>query len=167
MAVLSDPVDILLTHDRWATRHLIEASAGLNEEQFHRRFEIGCGSLHDTLVHVLGAMRRWTDVLTGQDDRPRMEAGSYALAELLQLLDELADGFVEAARARPFDEVVTAERNGQRYSFVRGAIVTHVVTHSMHHRAQCLNMLRHVGVESLPPNSVLQWTLAENAPASA
>jgi len=39
-------------------------------------------------------------------------------------------------------------------------VITHVTTHGMHHRAQCLNMLRHVGVNPLPQSSVLQWMLA-------
>jgi uncharacterized damage-inducible protein DinB len=33
-----------------------------------------------------------------------------------------------------------------------------VTTHAMHHRAQCLNMLRHLGVTPLPPSSVAEWT---------
>jgi uncharacterized damage-inducible protein DinB len=28
----------------------------------------------------------------------------------------------------------------------------------MHHRAQCLNMLRHLGVTPLPASSVTEWT---------
>ncbi|RMH26245.1 MAG: hypothetical protein D6693_07555 [Planctomycetota bacterium] len=38
-------------------------------------------------------------------------------------------------------------------------MVTHVCTHGMHHRAQCLNMLRRLGVETLPPSSVVEWML--------
>jgi hypothetical protein len=29
----------------------------------------------------------------------------------------------------------------------------------MHHRAQCLNLLRRLGVEKLPPSSVLEWMM--------
>jgi uncharacterized damage-inducible protein DinB len=32
------------------------------------------------------------------------------------------------------------------------------MTHGMHHRAQCLNMLRRLGVQPLPPSSVAEWT---------
>jgi uncharacterized damage-inducible protein DinB len=37
-------------------------------------------------------------------------------------------------------------------------VLTHVTTHGMHHRAQCLNMLRQLGVTPLPPSSVTEWT---------
>jgi uncharacterized damage-inducible protein DinB len=59
----------------------------------------------------------------------------------------------------PRHGLVSRERGGKMYTFTRGAVVTHVTTHGMHHRAQCLNMLRHVGVSPLPPSSVLEWML--------
>ena len=43
------------------------------------------------------------------------------------------------------------------FTFARGAVITHVTTHGMHHRAQCLNMLRQLGVEQLPPSAVVEW----------
>ncbi len=52
----SDPLTILLLHDRWATGQVLEACEGLPEEAFHRRFEIGPGSLHDALTHIVGTM---------------------------------------------------------------------------------------------------------------
>ena len=39
---------ILLAQNRWATRNLIEICAALTKDQFHRRFDMGPGSLHDT-----------------------------------------------------------------------------------------------------------------------
>lgn len=56
----TDPFSILLGHNRWATRRIIEHCAPLTPEQFHQRFEIGLGSLHDTLLHVVGAVRGWS-----------------------------------------------------------------------------------------------------------
>jgi uncharacterized damage-inducible protein DinB len=45
-------------------------------------------------------------------------------------------------------------------TFTRAVILCHVHTHSMHHRAQCLNMLRHLGVSPLPQSSVTDWSRA-------
>jgi uncharacterized damage-inducible protein DinB len=50
-------------------------------------------------------------------------------------------------------------RDGRTVHMTRGAVLTHVTTHGMHHRAQCLNMLRHLGLSPLPPSSVTEWTL--------
>jgi uncharacterized damage-inducible protein DinB len=62
----SDPLDILLAHDRWATRNILDACSKLSDEQFHQRFEMGPGSLHDTITHVLAAMRLWGDLLASR-----------------------------------------------------------------------------------------------------
>ena len=38
-----------------------------------------------------------------------------------------------------------------------GGAIAHVITHSMHHRAQLLYMLRRLGLEGLPEGDVLSW----------
>ncbi|MCA9311644.1 MAG: DinB family protein, partial [Phycisphaerales bacterium] len=133
---------------------------------FHQRFEMGVGSLHDTLLHVLGAMRGWGDLLAGREQRERLEAGGRrTCAELAALLADLSDELERLAAAHPLEEVVTGARGGRSFSFTRGGVLTHVTTHGMHHRAQCLNMLRQLGVEPLPPVAVVEWILMVDAPA--
>jgi len=160
---LSEPIEILLTHDRWATRHILQACEKLSSEQFHQRFEMGRGSLHDTTIHIISAMRGWADLLAGRSPRPRPDQDGTQLtpAELLKLLDESADEFAKLVHSHPFSEIVSRARDGKTYSFTRGAVATHVTTHGMHHRAQCLNMLRKLGVTPLPASSVMEWTFTE------
>ncbi|MCL4210919.1 MAG: DinB family protein [Phycisphaeraceae bacterium] len=156
-----NPIDILLDHNLWATRQVLDACAALSPEQFHRRFEMGVGSLHDTARHILGAMRVWTDLLAGRAYRPRLEDGpQLAISELIALLDDAAADLKRHAHAHPLDGTVTRERGGRSYTFTRGAVLTHVATHGMHHRAQMLNMLRHLGVSVLPQSSVVEWCRA-------
>jgi uncharacterized damage-inducible protein DinB len=155
----SNPVEILLEHDRWATRNIIEACGALTQDQFHQRYEMGPGSLHDTTTHILSALRGWGDLLAGREQRPRIDGTKRAPAELLALLDESAADFSASARKHPLEETVSRERDGKHYTFTRGGVITHVMTHGMHHRAQCLNMLRHLGVNPLPHSSVLEWML--------
>jgi uncharacterized damage-inducible protein DinB len=154
-----DPLTILLVQNRWATKNLLDSCRELSEEQFHRRFEMGCGSLHDNLTHVIAAMRGWGDLLAGREQRERLdEDGRHRTPdELLALLAEISDDLEASAHAHPVDELVTGSRGERTYTFARGGVVTHVTTHGMHHRAQCLNMLRQMGVEALPPSAVVEW----------
>ena len=153
----SDLLEILLAHDQWATGQILSSAEKLTTEQFHQRFDIGPGSLHDTITHMLGAMRAWTQVLAGQTPSPRLEQdGRRSVPELSSLLETCAREFSAAAHRGPLDEIVTRVREGKTYRFSRGIIVTHVATHGMHHRAQCLNMLRQLG-SPLPPSSVAEW----------
>lgn len=157
----SDPLQILLAHDRWATAQVLDACGKLSPDQFHHRFDIGPGSLHDALTHTISAMRALTESLAGAEPRPRLDEDGQRRTpqELLALLDESYREFVAEAHRCPLEETVTRRtRNGKMLQLTRGAVLVHVTTHGMHHRAQCLNMLRQLGVQPLPPVSVAEWT---------
>ena len=157
----TDPIDIQLAHDRWANLNIARACEGLTTEQLHRRFEIGCGSLHDNLVHIVGAIMVWADVLGKRSPRPWIdEAPRRSAAELARMLDENARDVAACARLGPADEILERERLGTVYRYSRAVVIAHVTTHGMHHRAQCLNMLRHLGVTPLPQSSVVEWSRA-------
>ena len=157
----SNPLDILLEHDKWATRQILLACEKLPADQFSRNFEIGPGSLQATITHMIAAMQTWADTLAERPHRPRVDQNGvrYSSAQLLQMWDEATGEFTEIANRHRLEQIVKRTREGTEYSFTRGAVITHVATHGMHHRAQCLNMLRQVGVSPLPPSSVLEWML--------
>jgi uncharacterized damage-inducible protein DinB len=69
--------------------------------------------------------------------------------------------FERLARSRPLTETVTLTQGGKNHAVTRGGVVTHVALHSMHHRAQCLNMLRQLGVTPLPMTGCMQWMISE------
>lgn len=156
----SDPAAILLAHDRWATLNIIDRCRELTGDQFHQQFEMGLGSLHDTLTHTLSAMRGWGDLLAGRPQRDGLE-GPYSCDKLASLLDAISHDFAShSPPAMDAGEVVSGERGGSTWSFTRGAVLTHVTTHGMHHRAQCVNMLRHLGDEGPWRVSVVEWSMA-------
>jgi uncharacterized damage-inducible protein DinB len=197
MSLSSDPLDILLAHNLWATRRVLEACLPLSAEQFARPFDMGPGNLHDTLTHIIAAMRRWCDRLAGRTlrpaiDKPLRNVGAAGMvsqyktrtpAELIALLEEAAkelDALVHGLGrpgARSLGDTVPVEFNGKVYTFTLGAGLVHVLTHGVHHRAQCLNMLRQIGVyavKDLPELAVVDWQaevetgqLAEWSPPAA
>ena len=162
-----DPVEILLDHDRWATRQIIEACAQLTSEQFSQKFNMGPGSLQATTTHIISATRAWNDTLAQRPQQPRLDQSGtlYTPAQLLPLLESAADELKAQATRLPLDQTVSRTREGVTYTFTRGAVLTHVTTHAMHHRAQCLNMLRQLGVQPLPPSSVTEWTWIADRPS--
>lgn len=159
-----DPVQILLAHNHWATRNILDACMKLNDDQLDREFEIGLKTLRATMTHVVGAMRRWCDMLVDREARERLETlPPHTPVQLLELLDEVAAEILDSTNAHPHDQIVSGVRDGKTYSFTRAAVVTHVTTHAMHHRAQALNMLRHLGVHPLPLSSVIEWVVSVDA----
>ena len=177
----SEPTEVLLATNRWATQNIIDVCENLASEAFHRRFEMGIGSLHDTLTHILESMQYWTDALDGRDptlvegpqQSPPLLIGSFGIiyfghtmedqrrkpSELSELLHQIADKLHSLTLANSADETIHWNAPDRTHAFARGAVLTHVTTHGMHHRAQCLNMLRHVGVDPLPATSVHEWML--------
>jgi uncharacterized damage-inducible protein DinB len=158
----SEPLQILLSHDRWATAQVLEACGRLTAEQFHRRFEIGPGSLHDALTHVVSAMRAWTESLAGLEAGPRLQDDGRrrTAGELRELHEAACAAFAAEAGRRPMGEtVVRRTRDGRTIELARGAVVAQVLTHGVHHRAQCLNMMRQLGVSPLPGSSVVEWAM--------
>jgi uncharacterized damage-inducible protein DinB len=156
----NDPLEILIAHDRWATQQMIDACAKVAEQQFRQPFEMGPGSLHNTLIHILSAKRLWTQILAGQQPTPRLDQDGQqrTAAQINQIFGEVEKAYVAEVRRRPLEETVSRTRDGKTTVLPRGAVFSHVVTHGMHHRAQMLNMLRRLNIKPLPPSSVFEWS---------
>lgn len=187
-SLTSDGLMALLRSDAWGTRGILRVCAGLTYEQFHQRFDIGLGSLHDTITHVISAMRRWTDRLAGREPRPMLHAApgqphvpgeqvSRTAAELLALLDEAERDLLETYERIKGDLSATVMLDWpgkagevKRYTFTRAAVLAHVGSHGYHHRAQCLNMLRRLGAPvpgvtaGYPELSAVDWQAEVECP---
>jgi uncharacterized damage-inducible protein DinB len=167
LPVTSDPLAALLGHNRWATHKILSLCAPLTPGQFHQRFDIGPGSLHDTIVHIIGCMRGWADDVAGAGSRPwpHERKGRYTTAELGERLDSVSDylaEMIERSRACLGDHVrVKFRGDGPTFTFTRGVALTHALVHGTHHRAQCLNMLRQLNVpgvsDRLPDIDLNEW----------
>ena len=186
MATLSsDPVHIQVAADAWATRKILDLCRALTHDQFHRKFEIGLGTLHRTLTHIISAQRRWTDRIAERPVRPMLhtvpqfpnmggEDKDRTVDELIALVDE-AERDLAAVIARWRDRLGTTlsldwpGKDGTKtYTFSRAAVLVHLTTHGAHHRAQCLNMLRHLDVpglsDALPDPSTVDWQAETESP---
>lgn len=83
----SDPASILLAHDRWATGQIIERCRALTDDQFHQTFDMGLGSLHGTLAHMLGALQGWGHLLAGREPGAWLETeGPFSCDRLAERL---------------------------------------------------------------------------------
>lgn len=147
--MIHDPIDILIEHNTWSMRQILERCAGLTEEQLHRTFEIGLGSVHDTVQHIVAADRWWTDRVGEREPRPFIEPATNRMTvpELKAFFEEadrdLRDVFGKATRENRLGDVLISRKPpGKR--FTKAAAIVHTRTHAMYHRAQIVNMLRHL-----------------------
>lgn len=151
-------LDRLLGHDAWTTRQLLLRCRELSEEQMSRIFDIGGRSLSGTFEHLIACMESYTDLMLG---RTAYEAyrDDASVEGMLTRLTIVAKDFAEFAarveREGRADEMVTNTGNGSRRSL--GGVIVHLITHSMHHRAQILYMLEQLGVQDVIEGDALGW----------
>ncbi|MCC5822220.1 MAG: DinB family protein [Phycisphaerales bacterium] len=163
MPLPTDPVLAMLEHNAWANAVVIDACAALTDEQLDHEFPMGLATLRRTMTHTIAAMRLWSDRLAPREPRPWLDATpEIGPAEWRQLNREAATDLRLTAFAGPMDEVIEVRRAEQVWHYPRAHLVVHVATHGVHHRAQCVNMLRQIGVDPLPPGSALQWSLTDD-----
>jgi uncharacterized damage-inducible protein DinB len=152
---LMDLLDRLLAHDAWTTRQLLEICAMLSNKQLDREFDIGHRTLRTTFNHIIHNMEVWSAAMAGQDFQRQPDR---SVSGLIRRLDKAAARFQAVARGvadrNGWDEI-WVDRSGQQKRY--GTAIAHLITHSMHHRAQALYLLRLTGVTNLPEGDVFSW----------
>jgi uncharacterized damage-inducible protein DinB len=160
-----DLLDRLLGHDAWTTRQILDRCRELDDAQLHQQFDIGHETVYDTLVHMIGNVRTWTDLmndvaivqsnsewegLSVEDFITRHEAAYADFAALARRIrDEgrLNERWVDKLDDPPSEKTY-------------GGAIAHVITHNMHHRSELLHMLARLGVPDLPEGDLLGWEAA-------
>ena len=162
-----EPWLIPLRHDAWATRSMLERCRALGEDQFHRRFDIGPGSLHDTFRHIIGAMLRWADRIAQRPVKESIEKGpALTVPEMLRTLDLAARDLEAVARDvyenERFADMMEWPNEGRPpHRFHKTTALVHVTTHGMHHRGQIRWMMRQLGLDVTPDWDTVEWELVQ------
>ena len=150
-----DLLDMLLDHDHWATRQLLDTSAGLPDAQWDQPFDIGHRTLRETFGHMIFNLPFWTALMTGQttdgvvstDSQPAdrspaalIEAHEQGYAAFAAVLRRLRDeGRLDA---------VYADHYGVRKS--NAGTMLMIVEHNVEHRSEILHILARLGVPDVP-----------------
>ncbi len=156
-----DLVDRLLGHDVWTTRQLLLMCESLSDEQLDREFDIGHRTLRATFVHVIRNVEVWSDLMAGGPVREDQGPLGRSVSALIARLDCAAADFARVTRAiaqrGTWDEKWVDTLDNPPTEKTYGGAIAHVITHSMHHRAQLLYMLRRLGVPDVPEGDVFSW----------
>jgi uncharacterized damage-inducible protein DinB len=154
-------LDRLLGHDAWTTRQLLLIADTLSDEQLDSDLAIGHRTVRATFGHIIRNVEAWSDGMMGSsvDDNERQSQSGDSVSQLIERLDRAAGSLASVARSveqrNGWDEKWTDQLDGQEKTF--GTAIAHVITHSMHHRAQLLYMLRRLGVSDRPEGDVFSW----------
>ncbi|HTQ39341.1 MAG TPA: DinB family protein [Pirellulales bacterium] len=160
-----DILDRLLGHDSWTTRQLLVRCRELTDEQLDTQFDIAHRSVRATLLHMIRNMEVWTDLIAEQPIRPNQNnlPEGRSVDGLLRRLDivsaDLAAVSTRLQRENKLDECFVDHLDDPPRKKPYGGAIVHVITHSMHHRAQLLYLLRLLGLQNLPEGDALGWEM--------
>lgn len=155
-----DLLDRFLGHDVWTTAQLLKVCDALADDQLDADFGFGQRTLRNAFDHLIANLEVWTDLMRGRPARSFPDAPP-TLAELRARLKAAAADFTDLARetqraGRLDDTFVDSLADPPRRKTL-GAGIVHVVTHSMHHRAQVLAYLELLGVAHRIEGDALMW----------
>jgi uncharacterized damage-inducible protein DinB len=157
-------LDRLLGHDAWTTRQLLLRCVALPDEDLNRFYDIGNRSLIGTFDHIVSTMETHMDLMVGRlteehYNKTRPFRGDVSIFGMLKRLSVIAQELsvfaARVVREGREDDMVINPNNGNRRSL--GGVIAHLITHSMHHRAQILYILDQIGVPNVLEGDLLGW----------
>ena len=153
-----DILDRLLGHDAWTTRQLLLACKTLPDEKLDADFDIDHRSMRATFVHVISNMEVWTDLLS---ERPVIRHDGATVDALLDRLSNASREFGDIAhrirREDRFDDCFLDTLDNPPRLKTFGGTIGHLITHSMHHRAQIMFLMERVGLKQYIEGDLLGW----------
>lgn len=153
-----DILDRLLAHDTWTTRQLLLTCATLPDNKLDEEFDIDHRSLRKTFTHIIENMEIWTDLLC---ERPVQNQTKDSIPDLLARLTQISQEFANVARkiAREnrYDDCFIDILDTPPRPKTFGGTIAHLLTHSMHHRAQIMFLMEKVGLKEHIEGDLLSW----------
>jgi uncharacterized damage-inducible protein DinB len=153
-----DLLDRLIGHDGWTTRQLLEICSKLSDDQLDREFDIGFRTLRATLDHIIHNTEVWSALIAHEKVERNLDK---SIPGMISRLEVATARFAAAARdiatREAWDDEWLDYLDDPPVQKTYGATVAHIITHSMHHRAQVLYLLRLTGVTNLPEGDVFSW----------
>ncbi len=155
-----DLLDRLLAHDAWTTRQLLLQARPLTDAQLDQRFDVDNRSLRECFEHIIDNVEVWTDLMRGLPDGDA-DITDTTLDGLMRRLGNASRNLAAFARTiareNRWDDVFVDALDNPPRSRTFGGAIAHVITHSMHHRAQAMFMMEQLGIRDHIEGDVLSW----------
>ncbi len=140
----------LFAYNRWANDRLHAAALSLDDARLDQRFEIGPGSIRETLRHIYGADRLWYERIDGPGwqylPQPAPLNSLIEQREAMHRLYDARDAFISGLTADDLGrDIAYRDMKGDPRANRLGDILAHAGNHGVHHRAQIGAMLSRVG----------------------
>lgn len=148
-------------YNDWANDQLLLACGQLGDGKLDQAFDMGLGSIRATMMHIVIGEDTFLKRAQGEvEAKWGDEAERANVAIMKERLDDTRRRreafFKTLSDAGLPKKRVYRDSYGSLYATTLGDLLFQVCTHSMHHRAQVVNMLRRVGGKA-PELDYIYW----------
>src|SRR5262245_54828692 len=140
-----DFLDRYLGYEQWTTRHIISRCQELSNAQLHQSFDMGHGTVHETLGHMIRNIEGWTALMRGvpKADAPPIPDNAQAyLARFDPAMADFGDFAKGIVAANRLDDTFTDIYDEPPVKKPYGGAILHVLTHTTVHRWETQHMLQ-------------------------
>lgn len=157
----------LLSYSDWANRAVLDQAKGLTEAQLDKPFEIGRGTLRKLLLHIYAGEYVWLQRWQEHADTPWIdETEPASVASILERFEAAwteREAFFEGLDPERLERPVRYRDSlGDYFQARLGDMLMQGIVHSVHHRAQAVNVLRRLG--AAPPELDYMMWMRQPAP---
>lgn len=135
--MMKEHFERLIQYDYWATEKIIEALTNAIN------YDTKCISL---ITHIIEAQEIWLARLTNDTKQFSSAWPEYTLAEsrvIHENNNQKMNSFVQSKTINDFNELIHYKNmKGENFSSSIKDILTHLVNHGTHHRAQIISLLK-------------------------
>ncbi|MBO6584819.1 MAG: DinB family protein [Gracilimonas sp.] len=132
----------LFEYDRWANEKILQAIRELDESETKEE-------VTGLLSHILAAQQIWMNRITGKETAVEIWP-QFSIAEMSQIIQENIQKLKDLV-AQSDNAITYQNSKGKEFGNVVGDILTHLIIHGQHHRAQIATLIRQAG--QIPPGT--------------
>lgn len=137
----------------WGMKRLFDHAEGMLDADLDRDFNMGMGTLRKTLLHLYDAEIWWHHNWRGEKTPFQRLPTDTPIADLRDRWMKMAadrSDLIGRADGESLKQVVEGDFGSGVFRLRVGETLIQLGVHGTHHRAQAINMLRRLGVESKP-----------------
>jgi uncharacterized damage-inducible protein DinB len=155
----------LFNYNYWARDRQLEACTSLAAEEFLRPMGSSFSSLHETLVHLVGAEWVWLERWRGQSPHAMPKASELPTLAAIEErwraverdLNRYLSGLSEQSLALP---LTYTNFKGETWTYTLWQTLFHLINHQSYHRGQVSTLLRQLGAQPVAVDFLVAQDLA-------
>jgi uncharacterized damage-inducible protein DinB len=145
-----DIIRNLYDYNAWANTRILDTAGQLAPGQWRAATSASFGSLHETLVHILGAHWLWLERWQGRSPAAMIDPASFpdpdALRTRWDQVERQTQAFVSACTEADLMRVIAYHNlQGERWAYPLWQQLVHQVNHATQHRSEAAMVLSACG----------------------